>query len=191
MATSETGKRAIVVMDAGISNPVIVTDNRKRKISLQEIEVEEGDSEYYLKIVSPQKTLKESAMQNQFCERFETQLKNIAASIHKKGGIKKYGKVCERIGRLKDGASEAHLHLGLLAYRLVNTIRHKLKSSGIHCEWREIVRIRKSNEPKEKVHLLYQALRYKQAPYMQKKSVVPKPPNNKNKSAELLKFMSG
>jgi hypothetical protein len=31
-------------MDAGISDPVIVTDNRKREISLQEIEVEEGAS---------------------------------------------------------------------------------------------------------------------------------------------------
>jgi hypothetical protein len=49
----------------------------------------------------------------------------------------------------------------------------------------------KFGRSKEKVRLLYQALRYKQAPYMQKKSVVPKPPNNKNKSAELLKFMSG
>jgi hypothetical protein len=47
------------------------------------------------------------------------------------------------------------------------------------------------NIDKEKVRLLYQALRYKPAPYMQKKSVVPKPPKNKNKSAELLKFMSG
>jgi hypothetical protein len=83
-----------------------------------------------------------------------------------------------------DEASEAHLHLGLLAYWLVNTIPHKLKSSGIHSEWREIVRImntqklvrtsvendknqivriRKSSEPKEKVRLLYQACAHKDA----------------------------
>jgi hypothetical protein len=59
------------------------------------------------------------------------------------------------------------------------------------CELAGYSEKRKSSEPKEKVRLLYQALRYKPAPYMQKKSVVPKPPNNKNKSAELLKFMSG
>ena len=44
------------------ANPVIVKDNREREISLQEIEVEKGDSEYYLKIESPLKALKESAM---------------------------------------------------------------------------------------------------------------------------------
>ena len=31
-----------------------------------------------------------------------------------------------------DEATEARLHLGLLAYWVVNTIRHKLKSSGIN-----------------------------------------------------------
>ena len=34
----------------------------------------------------------------------------------------------------------AHLHLGLLAYWLVNTVRHQLKQEGIHSGWREIVR---------------------------------------------------
>ena len=35
----------------------------------------------------------------------------------------------------------AHLHLGLLAYWVVNTIRHQLKQKGIKNEWRDIVRI--------------------------------------------------
>jgi hypothetical protein len=34
----------------------------------------------------------------------------------------------------------AHLHLGLLAYLVVNTIRYQLKKEGIHSRWREIVR---------------------------------------------------
>ena len=34
-----------------------------------------------------------------------------------------------------------HLHLGLLAYWLVNTVRHQLKHKGINSGWREIVRI--------------------------------------------------
>lgn len=40
----------------------------------------------------------------------------------------------------KDGASDAHLFLGLLAYWIVNTIRHKLKGHGETCYWTEIVR---------------------------------------------------
>ena len=34
----------------------------------------------------------------------------------------------------------AHLHLGLLAYWLVNTIRYQLKQSGINDDWKEIKR---------------------------------------------------
>lgn len=40
-----------------------------------------------------------------------------------------------------DAGTMAHLHLGLLAYWLVNTIRFKLKAHGINSNWREIVRI--------------------------------------------------
>ncbi len=39
-----------------------------------------------------------------------------------------------------DASTMAHLHLGLLAYWLVNTIRYQLKQSGINDEWREIKR---------------------------------------------------
>ena len=41
----------------------------------------------------------------------------------------------------KDENTMAHLHLALLAYWVVNTIRHQLKKGGIHCQWNEIVRI--------------------------------------------------
>jgi len=40
-----------------------------------------------------------------------------------------------------DDASGAHLHLGLMAYWVVNTIRHQLKGNGITSDWRELVRI--------------------------------------------------
>ena len=214
--------------------PVQVKDNRDRNIELREIVVENGDSEYYLKVDSPPKALKESAMNNQFVMRFEEELKKIEVSIGKKGGVKNYGKVSERIGRLKakyksahklftievekdgkdnctaikwalnpeavienqeaygvyflktslkkaedsnsqesliwtiyncirniessfrvlkndldlrpiyhqkDDASEAHLHLGILAYWIVNTVRHKLKKNNIRAGWSEIVRV--------------------------------------------------
>jgi hypothetical protein len=40
-----------------------------------------------------------------------------------------------------DEACEARLHLGLLAYWLVSTIRFQLKKEGIHSDWRELVRV--------------------------------------------------
>jgi hypothetical protein len=41
----------------------------------------------------------------------------------------------------KDERIEAHLYLTLLAYQLVNTIRHMLKSQGLNYDWKNIVRI--------------------------------------------------
>jgi hypothetical protein len=334
--TSTSEKRAIVVIDAGITtsenltllkakgydyvcvsrsnlkkynevstHPVRVKDNRGRDIELREVMVENGDSEYYLKVNSPFKALKERSMNNLFVQKFEEELIKTEASIRKKGGIKNYGKVCERIGRLKakyksahklfsieiekdsqdkcsaikwnlipeavvenreehgvyflktslkkaedtagqealvwtvynsirniessirtlktdldlrpiyhqtDEACEAHLHLGLLAYWLVNTVRHKLKMHEINSEWREIVRImntqkvvttcvknnknriiriRKCSEPTEKVKRIYDALKYKYAPFISKKSVVNKYEFLENGYFDSLNFSSG
>lgn len=93
-----------------------------------------------------------------------------------------------------DKASMAHLHLGLLAYSVVNTIRHQLKSKGLNNEWRDIVRImntqkvgtttmvnmynqtikvRKCTAPNAKPLSIYNALKYKPYPFKQKKVVVP------------------
>ena len=92
-------------------------------------------------------------------------------------------------------ACEAHLHLALLAYWVVNTVRFELKEAGIHSEWREIVRvmntqkcvttsmendkneiisIRCCSQPTEKVRQIYAALKMKEAPFVRKKSVVRK-----------------
>jgi len=93
-----------------------------------------------------------------------------------------------------DEASMAHLHLGLLAYWIVNTIRHQLKQKGINNEWRDIVRImntqklvtttmtnnkyqqiviRQCSEPTEKASTIYKALNFKQTPFAKTKYVVP------------------
>ena len=92
-----------------------------------------------------------------------------------------------------DDASMAHLHLGLLAYWLVTTIRHQLKQKGFNSDWREIRRImgtqkcvttslrnmdgqvisiRKCTEPTAKSKQMYDLLGYKYAPFYRKKSVV-------------------
>lgn len=41
----------------------------------------------------------------------------------------------------KDERVESHIYLAILAYQLVNTIRHMLKENGINYDWRNIVRI--------------------------------------------------
>jgi transposase len=276
-------------VDAG-AETVSVTDNKKQKIDLCRVKSCKNN-DYYLKVESHSKKLKERSMNEQFQARFEEGLQKISNSLTKKGGVKKLDKVHERIGRIKqkypsiqkyydievcvqpekesvkaenkspiattlkwavkknieinarsgiyflrtslDGNSEAtlwktyntireieatfrvlktdldlrpiyhkndsstmaHLHLGLLAYCLVNTIRYQLKNKEINHGWKEIVRImntqkavtttaqnihdnviviRRCSEPNEKVKQLYDALKFKYAPFTKKKSVVHK-----------------
>ena len=92
-----------------------------------------------------------------------------------------------------DDASQAHLHLGLMAYWVENTIRHQLKVRSITSDWRELVRvmntqkcvttsmtndkgqrisIRCCSKPTPKVAHIYDVLKLKPAPFVPKKSVV-------------------
>ena len=290
--TRSTLKNYKVEADAAT---VTVTDNKKQKIELCPVK-SDRNTDYYLKVQSHAKELKERSMNDQFRARFEEGLQAIADSLTKKGGVKQADKVSERIGRLKgkypsiqryfdievvvgqqpeskrkhkagnnppeqkqiatainwtikpdieinarsgvyflrtsleaqsqemlwqfyntireieatfrvlktdldlrpiyhktDESTMAHLHLGLLAYWVVNTIRHQLKKEGIHSGWTEIVRvmntqkavtttvqndkdeviqIRRCTETNQKVQKLYDALKYKYAPFVKKKSVV-------------------
>jgi len=76
-----------------------------------------------------------------------------------------------------DSRIDAHLYLTILAYQVVNTIRHMLKSKGINHDWKNIVRImstqkiqtikiptdkkmiflRKPSKPIEQVQQIYKA----------------------------------
>ena len=78
---------------------VIVKDNKEQPIKLQEVHTEGDD--YYLKIDSPAKALKEESMNRSFRKRFEEGLDAIAASLTKKNGTKKYEAVLRRIGKLE------------------------------------------------------------------------------------------
>ena len=103
-----------------------------------------------------------------------------------------------------DGAAMAHLHLGILAYWLVATIRYQLKQQGEHSDWREIVRtmntqkcvttnivniknetisIRQCTEPTKRAKRIYDLLEYKHAPFVRRKSVVPPAEILKNDSS--------
>ena len=316
-STSDSTKKAVVVMDAGIATEenlqllaekgyhylcVSRTQLKDYKIVDGAVEhqiqtqgkqtialtrVENGtDSDYYVKVKSPGKVLKESGMKAQFEARFEEELQKISQGLGKKNTVKKLDIINRRIGRQQqkypsvskyynitvtsdekaskatgltfakdanklqeieeklgvyfirtnmaveqettlwtiyntireiestfrtlktdldlrpiyhknDDATLAHLHLGLLGYWLVNTIRHKLKKGGIKHDWSEIVRIGntqklvtttaingldeqitiiKASKPEEKLSQIYTLLNYK--PYTQRKLkfVVHKPP---------------
>jgi transposase len=94
-----------------------------------------------------------------------------------------------------DAGTLAHLHLGLLAYWIVNTVRCKLKAHGINSQWQEIVRIgntqkiittqgintagvvigvRKCSEPDEQLKNIQSILLIKPKPFTKRKSVVHK-----------------
>ena len=112
----------------------------------------------------------------------------------------------------KDDSTMAHLHLGLLAYWVVNTVRHQLKKKDIHSDWREIIRtmntqkavttlaqnthdevimIRRCSEPNHQVRRLYDVLKYKYAPFVKKKSVVHKSELDDCQFIEQQLFLSG
>lgn len=111
-----------------------------------------------------------------------------------------------------DDATIAHLHLGLLAYWLVNTIRYQLKQKGINHNWQEIVRIgntqkivttsgknqkgnilsvRRCSEPNQSIKELYKALNYKFYPFVKRKSVVHSSELKKIETSYLHNFTSG
>lgn len=106
-----------------------------------------------------------------------------------------------------DAGTMAHLHLGLLAYWIVNTVRCKLKAHGINSNWQEIVRIgntqkiitthgtntagvvigvRKCSEPGEQLKNIQSILLIKTKPFTKRKSVVHKTELKKNGIQHLL-----
>jgi len=101
-----------------------------------------------------------------------------------------------------DAGTMAHLHLGILAYWVVNTVRCKLKAHGINSNWQEIVRIgntqkiitthgtnkagvvidiRKCSQPNEQLKNIQSILLVKPKPFTKRKSVVHKLELEKNK----------
>jgi hypothetical protein len=78
---------------------VLIKADKKNKIEARRIK---RDGEVFLYCKSRLKAKKEQSIQSRFEQLFEEQMKQIEESIHKKGGTKKYDKVLERIGRLKE-----------------------------------------------------------------------------------------
>lgn len=109
-----------------------------------------------------------------------------------------------------DDATMAHLHLGILAYWLVNTIRYQLKQTGIKDDWKEIkrkastqksvitiaqnsydktIQIKRCTEPTNDLKQIQNALNIQQPkPYKKMKFVVHKPPPQKTETLDNIIF---
>lgn len=95
----------------------------------------------------------------------------------------------------KDIYTEPHLWSSVVAYTIVHSIRYPLKAYNIHYDWQNIVRImntqkvitsrmttrtggtiymKKCSNPEADVSTIYRALGYRDRPFWQKKSVLPK-----------------
>ena len=90
----------------------------------------EAEGEVILYCTSTGRRAKEESMRNKFQRAFEQGLEKLAASVERKGGIKRYDKVVERIGRLKERYSMvAHFYQVEVAHRdgKAVSIRWRLK----------------------------------------------------------------
>jgi transposase len=77
----------------------IIKQNRDGTVKVKKIDLSEGALVY---CESSARALKENSMKSRFQEYYEAGLQEIAGSLTKKRGIKKYGKVMERLGRLHE-----------------------------------------------------------------------------------------
>lgn len=78
---------------------IVIKQTKQNKVEAKRIV---GDDEILLHCKSELKQKKERSMQGRLKQNFEEQLTQIVKSIKKKGGTKRYDKVLERIGRLKE-----------------------------------------------------------------------------------------
>jgi transposase len=91
---------------------VHLQDNRDNPIEVCQFE-SPGDTDKYLYIKSQQKASKEASIDSRLSQRFEEEMDNIAAAIHKKRGTKKTEKVWQRIGRIKERYPKVHQYYNI------------------------------------------------------------------------------
>ena len=78
---------------------IIIKETKQNKVEAKRIST---DDEIFLYCRSNRKRQKEQSMQSRLKQNFEEQLSYLSKAIHKKGCTKRYDKVLQRIGRLKE-----------------------------------------------------------------------------------------
>ncbi len=110
------------------SRPVKIKDKKKQTIELLKVKTNK-DNDHYLWVRSHAKALKENSMNGLLAQRFEEGIKSIDEGINKKGGTKKFDKVHERVGRLKQKYPSVHKY-----YNIKVTDNGKGIATGISCK---------------------------------------------------------
>ena len=105
---------------------VIVTDRKKQEIELQFVQTHQK-TDFYLRVKSQAKSMKERSMNRKFKERFEDGLLQIEAGLSKKGGVKQFDKVHQRIGRLKEKYPSIHKHYNIEVETNSNQVATSMK----------------------------------------------------------------
>ena len=109
---------------------VTVKENERTIVRAGLVENKESD-EIELYCHSQAKEKKEKSIKGHFSQRFEEELTKAHEALSKKGGTKRYEKVIERIGRLKEKYKR-------VAHRYEITIkRDKEARNAIAIDWRQ------------------------------------------------------
>ncbi len=134
---------------------VIVKQTPEQKVQIQRV-INDATGEVELYCHSQAREEKEQAMQDLFSERFEQQLQQLADGLHKKGRMKNYGKIMQRLGRLQEKYARAAQHYDITVQQdpasdnatSIQWVRHNKSGSqathpGVYClrtditEWDE------------------------------------------------------
>ena len=92
-------------------DPAQLVTVKEKKGNRVEVQLFKGAEEHVLYCHSDRRELKEQAMKTQFQGRFEADITQVKAALSKKSGTKKYDKVLQRIGRLREKyAAIAHYY---------------------------------------------------------------------------------
>ena len=93
---------------------VVVKQNQDCTVKVQKV-LENNETLLYCH--SSKREKKEQAINDRFTEHFEEALSNLESGLHKKRCLKKYDKVLEKIGRLKQQYSKAAKHYIIKTYK--------------------------------------------------------------------------
>jgi transposase len=110
-------------------NAVLVRETEQSKVTLyRAIDAETGETRLYCH--SDQKAKKEQAIRNRFHVRLEEALDKLNAGLDKKGTIKNYAKILERIGRLREKNSRVAQNY------CIEVTADDQKNNAIRIKWR-------------------------------------------------------
>jgi transposase len=155
--------KPLIVMDAGLATEnniiwlkvqgyqyIVVSRKKKREVPTEMVTVREdtrrliraalvqGTDEVTLYCHSTDKEIKEEGIKNRFDQRFEESIEKVRGALSKKHGTKRYDKVLEKIGRLKERFRRVARRYEISVVKddtknLATAIRWERKEQPDHC----------------------------------------------------------